>query len=103
MLSILPLPPLYQFALSQLVHISIIQISPMDGQNFYFFFFFCFLCYPYAIRFLLTPAPFILIYSPITTSTHATLFASLRIYHLYISRRSLVNGLPRKDDKLRIR
>jgi hypothetical protein len=43
-------------------------------------FFFCFLCYPYAIHFLLTLAPFILIYSPITTSTHATLFASLRIY-----------------------
>jgi hypothetical protein len=62
---------------------------------------FCFLCYPYAIHLLLTLAPFILIYSPITTSIHATLFANLRIYHLYISRQSLVNGFPRKDNKLR--
>ena len=77
----------------------------MDTRNSFnlFFFFFAFLCYPYAIRSLITLAPFILIYSPITTSTHATLLASLRIYHLYLSRQSLVNGFPRKNSKLRIR
>ena len=84
------------------VDISMIQISQwIHGILSIFFFLLSLLslCYP----FLINLAPFILIYSPITTITHATLLTSLRIYHLYISRQSLVNGFSRKNSKLGIR